>query len=79
MPEKDAELTTLENAEGAGQESPSAETTELAAAEVKAEEPPVNRAEFDQLQAEFDQLKKERDGLVDRLARLQASAHCARR
>lgn len=79
MPEKEAELTTLENAEAAAPESGSGEPTELAAAEVQAEEPPVSRAEFEQLQAEFDQLKKERDGLIDRLARLQAEFENARK
>jgi len=79
MPEKEAELTALENAESAGQESSSAEPTESAAAEVQAEETPVSRVEFDQFQAEFDQLKKERDALIDRLARLQAEFENARK
>jgi molecular chaperone GrpE len=50
-----------------------------AALEPQADEPPVSRAEFDQLQAEFDQLKKERDALIDRLARLQAEFENARK
>src|ERR1700739_5139270 len=79
MPEKEAELRALENAESAGQESSSAEPTGAAAAEVQAEETPVSRVEFDQFQAEFDQLKKERDALIDRLARLQAEFENARK
>lgn len=77
MPEKEAELTAVENAETAGSEDVSAETA--AGLEPQADEPPVSRAEFDQLQAEFDQLKKERDGLIDRLARLQAEFVNARK
>jgi molecular chaperone GrpE len=77
MPEKDAELTAVENTETAGSEDVAAEETEVL--ETPAEEPPVSRAEFDQLQSEYDQLKKERDGLIDRLARLQAEFENARK
>jgi molecular chaperone GrpE len=79
MPEKEAELTEVENAEIATPGSASAESGELVAAGTQAEESPVSRAEFDQLQAEYDQLKKERDALVDRLARLQAEFENARK
>lgn len=74
MADKEAELTTVENAEDA-----TAEVGQLAELEPHAEEPPVGRAEFDQLQAEYDQLKKERDALIDRLARLQAEFENARK
>jgi molecular chaperone GrpE len=77
MPEKEAELTAVENAETAALEDVSAEAAE--SPETNADESPVSRAEFDQLQAEFDQLKKERDGLLDRLARLQAEFENARK
>ena len=77
MPEKEAELTAVENTETAGSEDVSAESAD--SPETHADEPPVSRAEFDQLQAEFDQLKKERDGLLDRLARLQAEFENARK
>lgn len=79
MPEKEAELTAAENAETAGSEDVSGETGESSALEPHAEDLPVSRAEFDQLQAEFDQLKKERDALIDRLARLQAEFENARK
>lgn len=87
MPEKEAELTALEATESAdpGQAAAGDSATEDAsgadapAAEVRAEDPPVSRAEFDQLQAEYEQLKKERDGLRDRLARLQAEFENARK
>jgi molecular chaperone GrpE len=74
MPEKEAELTAVENTEDM-----SGEAGQPAALEPHAEEPPVARPEFDQLQAEFDQLKKERDALIDRLARLQAEFENARK
>ncbi|WP_348264436.1 nucleotide exchange factor GrpE [Telmatobacter sp. DSM 110680] len=74
MPEKEAELTAVENAEDA-----TGEAGQSAEMEPRAEEPPVGRAEFDQLQAEYDQLKKERDALIDRLARLQAEFENARK
>jgi molecular chaperone GrpE len=77
MPEKEAELTAVENTETAGSEDVSAESAD--SPETHADEPPVSHAEFDQLQAEFDQLKKERDGLIDRLARLQAEFENARK
>jgi len=77
MPEKEAELTAVENTETAGSEDVSAESAD--GPETHADEPPVSHAEFDQLQAEFDQLKKERDGLLDRLARLQAEFENARK
>jgi molecular chaperone GrpE len=77
MPEKEAELTAVENTETAGSEDVSAESAD--SPETHADEPPVSHAEFDQLQAEFDQLKKERDGLLDRLARLQAEFENARK
>ena len=57
----------------------SGEPGEPAMLESHADELPVGRAEFDQLQAEYDQLKKERDALVDRLARLQADFENARK
>jgi len=77
MPEKEAELTAVENTETVGSEDVSAESAD--GPETHADEPPVSHAEFDQLQAEFDQLKKERDGLLDRLARLQAEFENARK
>ena len=77
MPDKEAELTAVENTETAGSEDVSAESAD--SPETHADEPPVSHAEFDQLQAEFDQLKKERDGLLDRLARLQAEFENARK
>ena len=77
MAEKEAELTALEATESAVQEK-SAEG-DAPGAEVQAEEPPVSRAEFNQLQADYEQLKKERDALIDRLARLQAEFENARK
>jgi molecular chaperone GrpE len=79
MPDKDAELSPAEETETAGSEDVSGEPGESSVLEPKTEEPPVGRAEFDQLQAEYDQLKKERDALVDRLARLQADFENARK
>ena len=73
MPEKEAELTALERAEGAPEGSGDA------AAEVQAEETTVSRAEFNKLQAEFEELKKEKDALIDRLARQQAEFENARK
>ena len=73
MPEKDAELTALENAETGATENASAE------AEAPAEQALMSRAESDRLQAEYEQLKRERDQLVDRLARLQAEFENARK
>ena len=79
MPEKEAELTALEATESASPENAVAQAGESPAAEVSSEGPPVSRGELDQLQAEYEQLKKERDGLVDRLARLQAEFENARK
>jgi molecular chaperone GrpE len=78
MPEKEAELTALEATESAAE---SGEDTgiDAPAAEVRKDDPPVSRAEFDQLQTEYEQLKKERDALVDRQARLQAEFENARK
>jgi molecular chaperone GrpE len=78
MSEKEAELAALEATESASPEK-AAEAGESPAAEVKIQEPPVSRGELDQLQSEYEQLKKERDGLVDRLARLQAEFENARK
>jgi molecular chaperone GrpE len=79
MSEKEAELTALEATESASPEKAVADAGESPATEVRNEEPPVSRGELDQLQAEYEQLKKERDGLVDRLARLQAEFENARK
>lgn len=86
MPENEAELTALEATESADDSSSISETSagdapgaNASAAEVQAEEPPVSRAEFDQLQTQYEQLRKERDGLMDRLARLQAEFENARK
>ena len=79
MAEKEAELTALEASESAALEEPGDEVPVSQAAEVQPEEPPVTRAEFDQLQTEYEQLKKERDALMDRLARLQAEFENARK
>jgi molecular chaperone GrpE len=77
MPEKEAELTALENA--GVTEDGSAEGAEGQAAETQAEQATVSRVEFERLQAEYEQLKKERDQLIDRLARLQAEFENARK
>jgi molecular chaperone GrpE len=79
MPEKEAELTALEATESASPEKSVAEAGESPAAEVRSEELPVTRGEIDQLQAEYEQVKKERDGLIERLARLQAEFENARK
>lgn len=73
MPEKEAELSALENAETAVPEKGAEDATELQAEES------VSGTEFGQLQAENDELKKERDQLKDRLARLQAEFENARK
>ncbi|MGC1423157.1 MAG: nucleotide exchange factor GrpE [Terracidiphilus sp.] len=73
MPEKEAELSALENAEATVPEKAAGDAVE------GAEEASASRGEFDQLQAENDQLKKERDQLIDRLARLQAEFENARK
>jgi molecular chaperone GrpE len=79
MPEKEAELTDLESTESAAPESAADEAGESPAAQARADEAPVSRAELDQLQSEYEQLKRERDGLLDRLARLQAEFDNARK
>ena len=79
MPEKEAELAAQERRESGAPESASTETIEAPAAEIKGEERPVSRAEWEQLQAENEQVKKERDTLMDRLARLQAEFENARK
>jgi molecular chaperone GrpE len=78
MSEKQAELTALDGAESTEK---SAETTETPAEQMRAEaeEPPVSRGQLEELQAEYEQLKKEKDGLIDRLARLQAEFENARK
>ena len=78
MAEKEAEMTALEATESASPETADG-AGESPGAEVRTQDAPVNRAEFDQLQSEFEQLKKERDGLVDRAARLQADFENARK
>ena len=78
MPEKEAELTTLEATESASPEK-AVEAGESPASEVRNQDAPVSRGELDQLQAEYEQVKKERDGLIDRLARLQAEFENARK
>jgi molecular chaperone GrpE len=75
MPEKEAELSALENVEAV---VPEEGAEDAAAAELQVEKP-IGRAEFGQLQAENDELKKERDQLKDRLARLQAEFENARK
>jgi molecular chaperone GrpE len=79
MPEKEAELSALENEETVAPEKAAGDAVESTVAEAQAEEPSGIRAEFDQLQAENDQLKKECDQLKDRLARLQAEFENARK
>ena len=79
MPEKEAELTTLEATESASPEKAAKEAGESPGVNARSEETPVGRGEIEQLQDEYDQLKKERDGLVDRLARLQAEFENARK
>ncbi len=76
MPEKEAELSALENVEAM---VPEEGAEDAAAGELQAEETTVGGAEFGQLQAENDELKKERDQLKDRLARLQAEFENARK
>src|SRR5215831_207784 len=78
MAEKESELTALEATESAATEKAAEEAVESPAAEV-ADEAPVSRAGFDQLQTEYEQIKKERDGLLDRMARLQAEFENARK
>jgi molecular chaperone GrpE len=76
MPEKEPELSALENVEAM---VPEEGAEGGAAGELQAEETTVGGAEFGQLQAENDELKKERDQLKDRLARLQAEFENARK
>jgi molecular chaperone GrpE len=76
MPEKEAELSALENVEAM---VPEEGAEGGAAGELQAEETTVGGAEFGQLQAENNELKKERDQLKDRLARLQAEFENARK
>jgi molecular chaperone GrpE len=76
MREKDTNLTALENEEtSAG----SAAAEETAASDGRGEEGAAGRAEFEQLKSENEKLKQERDGLLDRLARLQAEFENARK
>jgi molecular chaperone GrpE len=77
MPEKEAELSALENGETIAPEKATDDAVEGTAAVVQAGEPSETRAELDQ--AENDELKKERDQLKDRLARLQAEFENARK
>jgi len=84
MPEQEKELTLSEEAKAAAAEDsviempapePGQETSPKAGPETSPEtggQPPVSRAEF-------DQLKAERDQLLDRLARLQAEFENARK
>ncbi len=72
-------MSALEGTESASLDRAAAEAGESPAAEARTMDPPVSRAELDQLQAEYEQLKKERDGLIDRLARLQADFENARK
>ena len=79
MPEKEAELTADGTLESSGSDRANEGLAESPEAESQAEEPPVSRGEFEQLQAQYEQLKKDRDALVDRLARLQAEFENARK
>jgi molecular chaperone GrpE len=78
MPEEKNELRLLERLKGdpaAAAEEPVSEASgepEQSAGPEQVQEPPVSRAEF-------DQLKAERDQLLDRLARLQAEFENARK
>jgi molecular chaperone GrpE len=74
MPEKEAELSALENAETGVSEKDA-----TGAGELQPEETTGIRADLGQLQAENDELKKERDQLKDRVARLQAEFENARK
>ena len=79
MPEKEAELSAMENGETIAAGKAAGDGDEATAAEVQAGEPEEPRAEFDQLQTENEVLKQERDQLKDRLARLQAEFENARK
>jgi molecular chaperone GrpE len=78
MPEEKNELRLLDKMKGeqaATAEEPASEASgepEQSAGSEQVQEPPVSRAEF-------DQLKAERDQLLDRLARLQAEFENARK
>jgi molecular chaperone GrpE len=76
MAENNAEMTALEGADASPERAEMGESPTL---ELKSEELPVSRGELDQLQTDYEQLKKERDGLIDRLARLQADFENARK
>jgi molecular chaperone GrpE len=77
MPEKEAELTTLETTDSAGPVETAGPVAVEAQAELEA--PAASREELDQLKSEYEQLKGERDQLLDRLARLQAEFENARK
>jgi molecular chaperone GrpE len=79
MAQKEAEMAALEGTESASPEKAVVEAGESPTLELKSEDPPVARAELDQLQTDYEQLKKERDALLDRLARLQADFENARK
>jgi molecular chaperone GrpE len=81
MPEKEAELTTLETAEPVASPEEGVGYASETAAEVPEalDAPSVSREEFEQLKSEYEQLKAERDQLLDRLARLQAEFENARK
>lgn len=78
MPEKEAELTAAEATDGSSPGTATDGADEITTVE-GSDDLPASRAELDQLQTEFEQLKKERDGLIDRLARLQAEFENARK
>jgi molecular chaperone GrpE len=73
MPEKEAELSALDNVET---RVPEKGAEDVAKSQT---EESVGGAESGQLQAENDELKKERDQLKDRVARLQAEFENARK
>jgi len=79
MREKSADLTTLENEENMASDGGPESASAIPVADTSEDETAVGRAESEQLKAENEQLKKERDGLVDRLARLQAEFENARK
>jgi len=79
MREKNADLTTLENEETMASDGAPEGPSAIPVADTSDEGSTVDRAEFEQLKAEHEQLKKERDGLLDRLARLQAEFENARK
>jgi molecular chaperone GrpE len=81
MPEKEAELTTLETGDSAKPLEKAAELAETAIGE--GQETPetanISRENVDQLKNDNEQLKGEREQLIDRLARLQAEFENARK